>query len=107
MTKEEHELSEKIYKRFQTTMIGALARFENIFGYLWDADTAEGDKYADMWEYARNSILNNGNKQARAAIDDIGDTFNKLNPSNKVNNTYSYKFNLKNDSQEKGENYED
>ncbi len=106
MLNEEHELSEKIYKRFQTTMIGALARFENIFGYLWDADTAEGDKYADMWEYARNSILNNGNKQARAAINDIGQIFNKLNSGAKINNKYSYKFNL-NNSQEKGDNYED
>lgn len=96
MTNEEQELSDKIYKRFQTTMIGALARFENIFGYLWDEDTPQGDKYADMWEYARNSILNNGNKQARGAINDIGYTFQKMNNNNKINNKYSYKFNLKN-----------
>lgn len=86
MTNQEKLLIESIYKKFQTTMIGSLARFENIFGYLWENDTKEGDKFAEMWEYARNSILNNGNKQARAAVDDLT---RFLNP-NKTK--YSYKF---------------
>lgn len=94
MTNEEKELADKIYKRIQTTMIGALARFENTFGYLWDEDSAQGDKYADMWEYTRNSILNNGNKQSRGAVNDIGETFNKLN--NTINNKYNYQFRIKN-----------
>ncbi len=100
MLNEEHELSEKIYKRFQTTMIGALARFENIFGYLWDADTAEGDKYADMWEYARNSILNNGNKQARSAVEDLNNFFGG---SQKMKQKYQFYF----DKNNQGEKYED
>jgi len=106
MTNEEKELSDKMYKRLQTTMIGALARFESVFGHLWDEDTPQGDKYADMWEYARNSILNNGNKQARGAVNDIGQIFHKMNNGGQINNKYSYKFNLKN-TQEEEDTYED
>jgi hypothetical protein len=102
MTKEENELIDKVYKRFQTTMIGALARFENIFGHLWEEESKRGDEFADMWEYARNSILNNGNKQARGAVEDIGEFLNK-NKCN-VSNKYNYKINFDNNQ---GDNYED
>lgn len=90
MTNQEKELIDNIYKKFQTTMIGSLARFENSFGHLWEEESERGDKFADMWEYVRNSILNNGNKQARAAIDDLITFLNKdkVNFKNKIN----YKF---------------
>ena len=71
-------------------MIGSLARFENIFGYLWENDTKEGDKFAEMWEYARNSILNNGNKQARAAINELTQYLSK--GQIKFNDTYKFYF---------------
>jgi hypothetical protein len=102
MTNEEKELIDNVYKKFQTTMIGSLARFESIFGHLWEDDSVESDRFADMWEYARNSILNNGNKQARAAIEDIN---NFLGGKNKINQKYNYKFYF---NKNKGDNnYED
>lgn len=83
-------LIDQIYKRFQTTMIGALAKFEQSFGYLWEQDNEKGDEFADLWEYTRNTILNNGNKQARAAINDILNYVDKP----KINRKYNYKFNF-------------
>ena len=73
MEQNEQRLLDNVYKKFQTTMIGAIARFENNFGYLWDNDSKQSLAMENLWEDTRNSILNNGNKQARAAMDDIGD----------------------------------
>lgn len=92
-------LSDQIYKRFQTTMIGALAKFEHSFGRLWEQENAEGDNFADLWEYTRNSILNNGNKQARAAINDVLSYINNT----KIDSKYNYKFYF-DDNSKKGEN---
>jgi hypothetical protein len=94
MNNDEQQLINNVYKKFQTTMIGSLARFESIFGHLWEQDSEEGDKFADMWEYARNSILNNGNKQARAAVDDITDFLILKDPHKiLVKNKINYRFN--------------
>lgn len=87
----EQDLLNSIYRKFQTTMIGALARFEDNFGDLWDNDSAEADRFADMWENTRNSILNNGNKQARSAINEISDYLNTKH-NNRVKSKYNYKF---------------
>jgi hypothetical protein len=86
----EQELIENLYKRFQTTMIGALARFEDNFGHFWENEP-DDSKVWDNWEYTRNSILNNGNKQARAAIDEL----KKYLHGNKIQNRQNYKFNFK------------
>ena len=90
MNTNEQQLLDNLYKRFQTTMIGALARFEENFGYVWQNEPDDSELW-DHWEYTRNSILNNGNKQARAAIDDIKKYLNV----NKFQNKYTYKFNFK------------
>lgn len=82
------ELLDKIYKYFQTTMIGSLARFEEKFGFLWENDHKDQLKFEDLWEDTRNSILNNGNKQARAALNDLSNFLN----SHKVKHKYHYKF---------------
>ena len=62
-------------KKFQTTMIGALARFEEAFGELWGNRekelTAEQLKFRQLWEQVRTEILNNGNNQRRAAQEEI------------------------------------
>ncbi len=82
------EQSERIYKenskrrllqvldkKFQTTMIGALARFEEAFGELWghkDKEiTEEQMEFRRIWEQVRTDILNNGNNQRRAAQEEI------------------------------------
>lgn len=69
---------QQLSKRFQTTIIGSLARFEDRFGYLWglnsDKELTERQKeFLDLWEYARTSILNHGNNQMRDAIDEVID----------------------------------
>lgn len=87
----QEELLDRVYKNFQTTMIGALARFEEKFGFLWEKEHKDRIKFEDLWEDTRNSILNNGNKQARHAIDDIDKFLN----SAKVKHKYHYKFYFK------------
>jgi hypothetical protein len=62
-----------IHKRFQTTIIGSLARFEENFGYLWENDSDSGQAYYRLWQQTRNSILNNGNNQARQSLDLLED----------------------------------
>ena len=86
----EQELLDIVYKKFQTTMIGALARFEDNFGHLWDNDSLEAERFEIVWEDTRNAILNNGNKQARSAINEISSFLNYN--GNKPKNKYHYKF---------------
>jgi hypothetical protein len=85
----EQDLINNLYKKFQTTMIGALARFEDSFGHIWENEPEDSPVW-DTWEYTRNSILNNGNKQARSAIDEV----KKYLHQNKVSSKYNYKFNF-------------
>jgi hypothetical protein len=70
-------LLDNVQKKFTTTMIGALDIFEKLFGHLWghgkpeSALTQEEKEYRHDWEDARAAILNNGNNQARGAMDEI------------------------------------
>lgn len=90
MNMTEQELIESLYKKFQTTMIGALAHFEDNFGHFWENEP-DNSPILDDWEYTRHSILNNGNKQARAAIDEI----KRYLHGSRINTKYNYKFNFK------------
>jgi hypothetical protein len=96
----EQELLDIIYKKFQTTMIGALARFEETFGYLWDNDSKEAERFEIMWENTRNSILNNGNKQARSALNEVSDYLHK----GQVKQKYNYKFYFDKTNNNSGDN---
>ena len=80
-----------IETRFKTTMIGSLARFEESFGHLWEEESPDQQEYLDLWEYTRNSVLNNGNKQMRAAINDISNIFIQSTKSK-----ITYNFNNRN-----------
>ena len=66
-----------IYKKFQTTMIGALARFEERFGYLWGQSkrpeelTIEEQDWREIWNLTRTEVLNNGNNQLRAIKEEL------------------------------------
>ncbi len=58
-------------KRLNTTMVGALARFEAFFGRLWGHGgdgtlTAEQRHWLAVWKECRAEVLNNGNGQIRA-----------------------------------------
>lgn len=100
MNNKHQDLINRVYKNFQTTMIGSLARFEESFGFLWENDHKDRQKFEDLWEDTRNSILNNGNKQARSALDDISKCIN----NNRVKNKYHYKFYFDNQDQGNQEN---
>lgn len=70
------KLQFQIEKRIQTTMIGALDKFEKNFGHLWghykDGElTAQEEEFADMWDFTRNQILNQGNAQIRNLKEDL------------------------------------
>jgi len=84
------EIIYNIEKRFKTTMIGAIARFEESFGYLWENDSDKQQYYDDLWEYTRNSILNHGNHQIRSAVDELQNFFY----NGAIKSRYQYKFNF-------------
>lgn len=70
-----HQLSQNLEKKFKTTMIGALARFEENFGELWGHGKAKlnetEEEWRQIWDDTRTEILNNGNNQLRAAQDEL------------------------------------
>ncbi len=67
---------QRIYTtKLRTAFIGALAKFEEKFGFLWghnDRSTTDIDEQLDekffeeLWQSVRNEILTNGNNQIRA-----------------------------------------
>lgn len=105
MREEEQILMNNINKRFKTTMIGALARFEDSFGYLWeDENNPNSENFNLLWERVRDEILNNGNKQLRATINEVS---NFISKDIKVKRTYNYDVSFDNkNNNNKGENYE-
>jgi len=70
-------LLNNIKKKFDTTIIGSLAAFEEKFGELWGhgLPTAELDEdqlyWREVWADARSRILDNGNANLRAAQNEI------------------------------------
>jgi O6-methylguanine-DNA--protein-cysteine methyltransferase len=91
---------QQLSKRFETTIIGSLARIEDNFGYLWgynsDKDlTPKQKEFEELWEFTRTAILNHGNKQMREAIDEI------IEYIHNENDTLRYKLTLFNTDQRK------
>jgi len=75
-----------IGKKMQTSMIGAIAACENIFGFLWghnktqEERTEEEQQMYQLWLELRTTILDKGNIQQRAAMEEISHydiSFNK------------------------------
>jgi len=62
-------LTTNINKKFTTTMIGALAAFEKYFGNVWERDP----RWREVWEKARTEVLDVGNKNLRAAEQEISE----------------------------------
>jgi hypothetical protein len=65
-----YKLKNIIEKKFKTTFIGALSCFEEEFGFLWGHGKQDED-LKERWERARTKILNNGNNQARAVLNEL------------------------------------
>lgn len=96
MNQRQNKLIKNIEKKFTTIMIGALARFENNFGYLWDENAPDGDDFYNRWEKARHEILNFGNHHIRTGIEELYEYFiNDRKPG-----TYYYEFKPKNNKGE-------
>ena len=78
-------LQRHIKTKLKTTMIAALAKFEELFGHLWghrkeDRDLTEEERgWRETWELARTEILNKGNDQSRAAANEIDQYTVKFN----------------------------
>ena len=70
-------LTNIIKKKFNTTIIGSLASFEDTFGDLWGHGLAMGDLeedqryWRDIWMETRAKVLDNGNSNLRAAESEI------------------------------------
>jgi hypothetical protein len=63
-------LSKILKKKVITTMIGSLSTIEKHFGFLWDSDdpesiTPEQKVMYDIYQKARQEILDKGNAQAK------------------------------------------
>lgn len=93
------KIEDSIKKRILTTMIGALARFEDNFGYLWgidsDSPTSQQLEIEAKWEKVRTEILDHGNSQIRNAINDL----RSKEPIDKVKYSYYYKINQRRNDQ--------
>tara|TARA_R110002020_G_scaffold391916_1_gene602293 strand:- start:240 stop:617 length:378 start_codon:yes stop_codon:yes gene_type:complete len=70
-------LLNNLKKKFDTTIIGSLAAFEDRFGELWGHGLAAGELdedqlyWREVWADARSKILDNGNANLRAAQNEI------------------------------------
>lgn len=115
-TEEAHKENSKrrllynIERKFKTTMIGALDRFEKVFGFLWGNNhnnqlTQDEEEMLDMWEDVRTQILDNGNNNMRAAQQEIAQytlTFNNYTVTSNPEDEYQ-DFNYT--QQDKDRNY--
>lgn len=62
--------------KMRTTFIGALSAVEQAFGELWGHNAAgprdaKEEKWRQVWETCRGTILNNGNAQLRAIENEL------------------------------------
>ena len=70
-------LSNILNKKFDTTIIGSLAAFEERFGDLWGhglpSDQLDEDQqyWKQLWMETRSKVLDNGNANLRAAQNEI------------------------------------
>jgi hypothetical protein len=78
-------LDKLVSTKIRTAFIGALAAFEESYGFLWGIDKDENDLTTEeldmqiLWEQTRTKVLNNGNAQVRAAQTEIANHAVKWN----------------------------
>ena len=78
-------LDKIVSTKVRTAFIGALASFEDEFGFLWGQDlpedqlTEEQTNMRELWIRARTNVLNNGNTQLRAVRNEIANQTVKWN----------------------------
>lgn len=70
-------LKKIVGKNFQTVMIGAIAAFEDGFGYLWGNGlhynelTDEQKEFREIWEDVRNRVLDLGHQKKNGSLEEI------------------------------------
>ena len=89
-------IEDLINKRMQTIMIGALARFEENFAYLWTKDTANSKYFLELWQQARQDVLDYGNNQIRLAKKELEQLDDHKPPKYK----YRYRFDMRRNDNE-------
>lgn len=78
-------LDKIVTTKMKTSFIGALAAFEEEFGFLWGQGveecylTEEQMNMRELWEKTRTVVLNNGNTQLRAVKNEISNHVIKWN----------------------------
>jgi hypothetical protein len=78
-------LDKIVSTKVRTTFIGALAAFEDEFGFLWGHDlpedqlTVEQQSMLELWKNVRTIVLDNGNTQLRAVKSEIANHVIKWN----------------------------
>jgi hypothetical protein len=69
------KLCDNAKKKFETAIIGILARIESYLGHLWGHletnKTPEQNKLYQDWIDLRTEILNHGNNQKRLLLDEL------------------------------------
>ncbi len=70
MEHDKERLKQVAKSKITTTMVGALASFENRFGRLWGHEKEEGEdltpqeeRFYEIWQDVREEILDRGNAQ--------------------------------------------
>lgn len=74
--REKQKLRRGVSTSVRTAMIGAIASFEENFGYLWGHDkdgelTPEEKKMDELWQKTRTEILDKGNKCLEIAVNHV------------------------------------
>lgn len=96
MTKNNKQIDiiDSIQKRFQTAMIGSLARIEDYLGFVWghnqDMISIEQADNRQLWQDLRDDILDHNNYQMRAALNDVKKFIEQIiDEPNKFTTTFS------------------
>ena len=75
-------ITEAIEKRFQTAMIGSLARVEDYLGFVWghnkETISVQQAENRQLWEELREEILDHSNYQMRCALNDLRKTLQTM-----------------------------
>lgn len=73
--KDDIDIVNSIQKKFQTSMIGSLARIEDYLGFMWghnkDLISIEQSDNRQIWNELREEILDYSNYQMRSALNDL------------------------------------
>jgi hypothetical protein len=70
-------LSNIITTKIKTSFVGAISAYEENFGFLWGHGKEEKDldqnelAMREIWESVRSKVLDNGNSQLRASVNEM------------------------------------